>query len=276
MLDDFDGFRRHAIPLDAIVIDSPWATQYNTWEFNPHQFPDAPGMVRMLRADGVRTVVWVHAVGQPRLARRPDPAAAGVRAAAPRARAELRARRRPPGTSSATPSGEPFVRQWWMGTGSPVDFTSPAAEAGGASRPSACSTLGVEGIKADDGDGYYIPDDAQLCRRPQRGRRRPGTLGGLHRLALQRALDEVHPGPGVLFGRSGWTGQHADRAHLGRRSGVGLLVAARARRGDAGRRRAAASRTGRTTSAATSATGWSSAARRSCWSAGCSSVASRR
>ena len=26
---------------------------------------------------------------------------------------------------------------------------------------------------------------------------------------MQRALDEVHPGRGVLFGRSGWTGQHA-------------------------------------------------------------------
>ena len=33
----------HGIPLDAIVLDSPWATQYNTWEFNPHQFPDAAG-----------------------------------------------------------------------------------------------------------------------------------------------------------------------------------------------------------------------------------------
>ena len=59
MIDDYEGFRRHRIPLDAIVIDSPWATQYNTWEFNPHQFPDAPEMVSMLRADGVRTVVWV-------------------------------------------------------------------------------------------------------------------------------------------------------------------------------------------------------------------------
>ena len=43
VLDDFDGLRRHDIPLDAIVLDSPWATQYNTWEINPHQFPDAPG-----------------------------------------------------------------------------------------------------------------------------------------------------------------------------------------------------------------------------------------
>jgi alpha-glucosidase (family GH31 glycosyl hydrolase) len=34
-------------------------------------------------------------------------------------------------------------------------------------------------------------------------------LGRLYRLSMQRALDEVHPGRGVLFGRSGWTGQHA-------------------------------------------------------------------
>ena len=26
---------------------------------------------------------------------------------------------------------------------------------------------------------------------------------------MQRALDEVHPGEGVLFGRPGWTGQQA-------------------------------------------------------------------
>ena len=76
VMDDYEGFRRHAIALDAVVIDSPWATQYNTWEFNPHQFPDAPGMIRLLRADGVRTVFVVHAMGQRELQQRPDPAAA--------------------------------------------------------------------------------------------------------------------------------------------------------------------------------------------------------
>ena len=40
------GYREHGLPLDAIVLDSPWATQYNTWEFNPHQFPDARGYDR--------------------------------------------------------------------------------------------------------------------------------------------------------------------------------------------------------------------------------------
>src|SRR2546429_220326 len=125
VLDDFHGFRRCEIPLDAIVIDSPWATQYNTWEFNPYQFPDAPGMISMLRADGVRTVVW------------------------------------------CTP---------W--------------------------------VNLDSRDGYYIPDDASLAD-GRSGASAAWALGGLHRVSLQRALDEVHPESGVLFGRSGWTGQHA-------------------------------------------------------------------
>jgi alpha-glucosidase (family GH31 glycosyl hydrolase) len=59
VIEDWRGYRDSDIPLDCIVIDSPWETQYNTWAFNPHQFPDAEGMVRDMRDDGVRTVVWV-------------------------------------------------------------------------------------------------------------------------------------------------------------------------------------------------------------------------
>jgi hypothetical protein len=57
--DDVHGCREHRIPLDAVVLDSPWETQYNTWQPNPHQFTDFTKMVRDFRADGVRTVVWV-------------------------------------------------------------------------------------------------------------------------------------------------------------------------------------------------------------------------
>ena len=207
VLDDFDGFRRHRIPLDAIVIDSPWATQYNTWEFNPHQFPDAAGMVAMMRAAGVRTVLWVtpwvnldssdgQIPPQPeseRLHREPAPNYA------PAAEA---------GHFVTEPGGEPFVTQWWMGSGSPVDLTSAEAEAWWRSLAKGVLELGVEGIKADDGDGFYIPDQVRLAD-GRSGAQAAWDLGGLHRLSLQRALDEVHPGTGVLFGRSGWTGQQA-------------------------------------------------------------------
>jgi alpha-glucosidase (family GH31 glycosyl hydrolase) len=205
--DDYEGMRRHGIPLDAVVIDSPWATQYNTWEFNPYQFPDAPGLIRRMRSDGVRTVVWVtpwvnldsrdgQVPPQPeseRLHREPASNYAPGAAA---------------GHFVADQDGDPFVTQWWMGTGSPVDFTSPAADEWWREQVRAVLEHGVEGIKADDGEGYYIPDHVRLAD-GRTGAQAAWSLGGLHRNSLQRALDEVHPGRGVVFARSGWTGQQA-------------------------------------------------------------------
>ena len=207
VLDDFLGFRRHRIPLDAIVIDSPWATQYNSWEFNPHQFPDAADMISSMRAAGVRTVVWVtpwvnldsrggQIPPQPESERlHAQPAANYAPAAAA-------------GHFVREADGRPFVSQWWMGTGSPVDFTSPAAERWWRESAKRILELGVQGIKADDGDGYYIPDGVRLAD-GRTGAQAAWALGGLHRRCLQRALDEAHPGEGVLFGRSGWSGQNA-------------------------------------------------------------------
>ena len=176
MFDDYEGLRRHEIPVDAIVIDSPWATQYNTWEFNRYQFPDAPGLIRRMRADGVRTVVWVtpwvntdsrdgQIPPQPeseRLHREPAPNYAPGAAG---------------GHFVSDESGEPFVTQWWMGTGSPVDFTSAAAERWWREQAKRVLALGVEGSRPTTARATTCPTG---CSSPTGGRapRRLGRSAG--------------------------------------------------------------------------------------------------
>lgn len=205
VVDDYEGYRRSDLPLDAMVIDSPWETQYNTWEFNPHQFPDAPGLIRRMRDDGVRTVVWVtpwvnieSSEGQ----RPPDAESERMhREPAPNYGPAARA-----GHFVRDAAGEPFVARWWMGTGSPVDFTSAAAERWWRELAKGVLALGVEGIKADDGEGCYFPADVGFAD-GRNGAQAAWGYGALYRDSMQRALDEALPGAGVLFGRSGWSGQ---------------------------------------------------------------------
>ena len=154
--------QNNAIPLDAVVLDSPWETQYNTWEPNPHQFADFTGMVRAFRDAGVRTVVWItpwvnieSADGQ----MPPDAESLALH----RAPASNYAAGADGGHYVRGADGEPFVAKWWMGTGSPIDFTSAAAEQWWREQAKGALALGVEGIKADDGEGYYFPDDVRFA-----------------------------------------------------------------------------------------------------------------
>lgn len=201
VLDDFHGYERHALPLDAIVIDSPWETQYNTWEFNSHQFPDAPGTIARMRAAGVRTVLWIT----------PWVNLESVDGQRPPGEESERLHREPapnyePERFIRGPDGEPFVARWWMGTGSPVDFTSQESDDWWRAQARRVLELGVEGIKADDGEGYYLPPGVRFAD-GRTGAEAAWDHGSLYRASMQRALDEVHPGRGVLFGRSGWSGQ---------------------------------------------------------------------
>ena len=158
-----------------------------------------------MRGHGVRTVVWVtpwvnldSSDGQ----RPPD--------------AESARMHREPAPNYADgvphfvkgPDGEPWVSQWWMGRGSPVDFTSPPAERWWRDQAKRVLALGVEGIKADDGEGFYYPPEVTFAD-GRSGAEAAWAQGLLYRRSMQRALDDVHPGSGVLFGRPGWTGQQA-------------------------------------------------------------------
>lgn len=52
------GFRERDIPVGVVVLDSPWATHYNTFVVNEQRYPAFPAMVDELHGQGVRVVLW--------------------------------------------------------------------------------------------------------------------------------------------------------------------------------------------------------------------------
>ena len=207
VIEDYEGYAEHGLPLDAIVLDSPWETQYNTWKFNPWQFPDPEGLIGRMRSSGVRTVVWttpwvnVESVdGQ----RPPDPESERNH----RRPAENYGEGETRGHYVKQPDGGPYLARWWMGTGSPIDFTSPAAREWWIEQARGVLRLGVEGIKADDGEGYYFPDELRFAD-GRTGAEAAWEYPRLYREAMQEALDREHPDSGVLFARSGSSGAQA-------------------------------------------------------------------
>lgn len=204
VLEDFEGYLEHDLPLDAIVLDSPWETQYNTWKFNPWQFPDPDALIKRMRSHGVRTVVWctpwtnLESVdGQ----RPPDPESERSH----REPADNYEEGRAAGHYVKQPDGEAYVAKWWMGTGSPLDFTSEDARRWWIDQVRGALAMGVEGIKADDGEGYYFPPEVQFAD-GRTGADAAWAYPKLYREVMQEALDLEHPETGVLFARSGAIG----------------------------------------------------------------------
>ncbi len=251
--DDFEGCRaqRHPARRDRARFAVGDAIQ--------HVDPQ-PAPVPRLRGDGAALARrrgadrrLGHAVDEPRLVRGPDRRPTRSRArctARPRPNYARGRGRRP--LRAATPGGEPFVARWWMGTGSPIDFTAPPPSRGGASRPSAPCASASRASRPTTARATTSP---MTCASPTAD----GRAVGVARRRPVPPLDAARARRGPPGTRRALRAQRLDRPAgdrdaLGRRPGVGLLVAAGARRRDDQRGRDRASRTGRTTSAATSAT----------------------
>jgi len=151
-----DDYKAHNIPVGAIIIDSPWETGYNTFDWDTSLYPNAQAMVDSFHARNVKVVVWITSAintDQTELWHYADSMGYFMKANA--------------GASSA-------VIHWWKGDGSMIDFFNPAAVAWWKSLVDKTLNLGIDGWKCDGtdysvflGNALYSPGQGGTVTRLQ-------------------------------------------------------------------------------------------------------------
>ena len=209
VLEDVDKTRALDLPASVIVIDSPWATSYNSYHFNPKQFDDAAAMVKHLHGEGYKLVLW-HT---PWINSQSDtPWEAGF-ADKMLAHAENYDEAATSGFFVKTPDGKPYVGRWWKGTGSMIDFTNPLAKRWWQDQVRQAIAAGADGFKDDDAEGSFQGDvkfadgtDKRLMR---------NRYAVLYNNAMEELIQKDLKGNGVLFARSVTTDGHTGANGIG-------------------------------------------------------------
>jgi len=132
-----DDYIAHDIPVGAIIIDSPWETGYNTFDWDTALYPDAQAMVDYFHSKDVKVLVWTTTainIDVVDLWNYGDSMGYFMKANA--------------GSGSA-------VVEWWKGDGSMIDFFNLDAVAWWKSLMDKTLSLGIDGWKCD-GTDYSI------------------------------------------------------------------------------------------------------------------------
>ena len=195
VFEDVDRYRRLGIPASVLVLDSPWATNYNTFQMNRLQFADPEAMVRHVHDEGFKLCLWLTAFINKETVPAPEPELVGKIPVTEAANYE-EARSR--GYFLKNDSGDVYLTTWWKGKGGLIDFTNPAAVSWWQGQVRQALTLGADAFKADGGEGSFIA-------RPESLRTRYSVL---YNQALEQLIARDLHGDGVLFSRSGSVGSH--------------------------------------------------------------------
>ncbi|HXB62312.1 MAG TPA: TIM-barrel domain-containing protein [Acidobacteriaceae bacterium] len=200
--EDVDRTRALGLPASVILINSPWATNYNTYTFNPKQFADPNAMIAHIHGEGFKLVLWQT----PWINSKTDlPKEAGfadkIDQTAP---AENYVEAATKGYFVKMSDGSPYVGRWWMGMGSLIDFTNPDAKAWWQDQLRQVIRMGADGFKDDDAEGAFLGDVRFFDKTDQRLMRNRYAV--LYNNAVEEVIQKDMKGNGVLFQRSATVG----------------------------------------------------------------------
>lgn len=220
-----DGFQSRDIPVGVVVIDSPWETDYNTFVPNPDRYPEMPEMIADLRAQGVRTVLWVTQMLNEESF---DVEAGGDTYDSPSKEYRFAERE-----GYFVNEGEIYF--WWKGKGAGIDFFHDEARAWWHGLQDDLLDAGIAGWKLDFGESYVESDPVRTAIGPVSHQAYSeeyyrdfwaygaSRLGTEEFVTMVRPYDESYNFEGRFFARP----EHAPVAWVGdnRRDYVGMIDA---------------------------------------------------
>lgn len=142
------GFRDRDIPVGAVVLDSPWETNYNTFIPNPSRYPGFEKLVADMHADDVRVVLWITQLINS-VSYDLEEGGDGYTVPAPKL---------DEGETCGFFVEEGAEFPWWKGQGAAIDFFNPKAVSWLHAQQNAVLDAGIDGWKLDFGDSYVRVD----------------------------------------------------------------------------------------------------------------------
>ncbi len=134
------GYLDRDIPVDVVVIDSPWETNYNTFEFDPGLYPTAVDMIENFHSQNIKIVVWITSIINKFSFDGPDTGKSPNY-------------RFPNQNGYFINNGQLF--RWWKGWGSYIDYTHPQAVEWWHGEMDKALDLGIDGWKPDAGTRMF-------------------------------------------------------------------------------------------------------------------------
>jgi alpha-glucosidase (family GH31 glycosyl hydrolase) len=196
--------RQRGIPLDSVILDYHWEERFHNFRWRHSLFPDPDGLVKRLRAKGVRLGLiqtpFVNARQRPFQKWFLNTLAGNIPPGL-----EKDDERDEPGYTEASQQGllvHPRAK-WWFGAGGMVDFTNPKAIQWWNARMRPLYDQGIAFFKNDDGE--YTPDEAHSANGLD-GPELHNIYGFYYSRALSQGMMEIDDRRPFIYARSVWAG----------------------------------------------------------------------
>ncbi len=134
-----DDYISRGIPVSAIIIDSPWETGYNTFEWDTTLFANAQSMIDSLHARDVKVLLWITGIVNTDVQPMYD-----------------YAKDQGYFMKQTQFDNNPGVVDWWKGEGSLIDWFNPDAVTWWKGLMDNMLDMGIDGWKCDGTDFSVI------------------------------------------------------------------------------------------------------------------------